>query len=168
MQASYLLCGFLCAVAFAHGYTLLVLLLLFLDLRHLGHTLRAYLPLVAGVVLSLGIATQAGISLNLFNIVVLPVIFGIGVDTAIHLTHTRRGGASVREMLRTTGRAAGLSALTTAIGFGSLIAVPSEGLQSIGWLAIIGIGCTTAFTTLGITASAALEGATAAPDAPPS
>ncbi|MGB0590693.1 MAG: MMPL family transporter [Myxococcota bacterium] len=145
---------------------LLVLLLLLLDLRHLGAVMRAYLPLLAGVLLSLGIAARAGISLNLFNIVVLPVIFGIGIDTAIHLTHTRRAGASVRELLSTTGRAAGLSALTTAIGFGSLLAVPSEGLRSIGWLALIGIGCTTAFTTLGIAAWSYLEGTTEAPDGP--
>jgi predicted RND superfamily exporter protein len=149
------------AVALA---ALLVLLLLLLDLRSLGAALRAYIPLLAGVVLSLGIAIRAGISLNLFNIVVLPVIFGIGVDTAIHLTHTRRDGASIRQMLQTTGRAAGLSALTTAIGFGSLLAVPSEGLQSIGWLAIIGIGCTTTFTTLGVAALACIEGAEATPE----
>jgi uncharacterized protein len=144
---------------------LLVLLLLLLDLRSLGAALRAYVPLLAGVVLSLGIATRAGISLNLFNIVVLPVIFGIGVDTAIHLTHTRRDGASIRQMLQTTGRAAGLSALTTAIGFGSLLAVPSEGLQSIGWLAVIGIGCTTIFTTFGVAALACITGAETTPEA---
>ena len=82
--------------------------------------------LLAGILISLGLINALGFSLNLFNIVVLPVMFGIGVDTAVHLTHRRREGATVSVMLSKSGKAAALSALTTAVGFASLLSVPSE------------------------------------------
>ena len=135
---------------------LVVLLLLLVDLRSASAALRAYLPLVMGIIISLGVATRVGLSLNLFNIIVLPVIFGIGVDTAVHLVYRRREGASVAVTLKRTGRAAALSALTSAVGFASLLSVPSEGLQSIGWLGLIGIVVTTMTTILGVSAMEAL------------
>ena len=58
-------------------------------------------------------------------------------------------------MLRTTGAASVISALTTAIGFASLLVVDSEGLRSIGWIAVI--GCTSLCTTALITAFATLR-----------
>ena len=142
------------AVALA---ALLVFLLLWWDQRSLSRTLRATLPLVVGFILTLGIAALIGLELTLFNIVVLPVILGIGVDTAVHLTHRLAQGVGVVEMLRTTGAAAGLSALTTAIGFGSLLSVASEGLRSIGWLALLGILCTSASTLALISAGEILR-----------
>ena len=84
-------------------------------------------------------------------------MFGIGVDTAVHLTHRRREGATVSVMLSKSGKAAALSALTTAVGFASLLSVPSEGLRSIGWVALIGVVVTTATTMLGITALESLR-----------
>lgn len=126
---------------------LVVFLLLFVDLRRYADVLTAFLALVAGVVTFLGILATAGIQLNMFNVVVLPTIFGIGVDTAIHLMHRLREGDSVGTTLRTTGAAAAVSAATTAVGFGSLLLVNNEGLRSIGWVAVIGIGCTYAATT---------------------
>ncbi|MDP6946122.1 MAG: MMPL family transporter, partial [Myxococcota bacterium] len=126
---------------------LVVFLVLLFDSRRLGRTLLTFLPLALGFILLLGVLGWADIPLNLFNIVVLPAIFGIGVDTAIHLSHRLREGHSVAEVLRTTGAAAGMSALTTAIGFASLLAVDNEGLRSIGWVAVIGIACTFVCTT---------------------
>ena len=134
-----------------------VLLLLLIDLRSISAALRAYMPLLAGILISLGLISALGFSLNLFNIVVLPVMFGIGVDTAVHLTHRRREGATVSVMLCKSGKAAALSALTTAVGFASLLSVPSEGLRSIGWVALIGVVVTTATTMLGITALESLR-----------
>jgi predicted RND superfamily exporter protein len=42
-----------------------------------------------------------------------------------------------------TAEAAGISSLLAVLGFASLIAVENRGLQSIGWVAVIGI--TTAY-----------------------
>ena len=137
------------AVGFA---ALVVFLLLAIDLRRLRWIALAFLPLAAGFVLFLGILAWAEIPLNLFNVVVLPTILGIGVDTSIHLVHRLRAGEPVRRVLRTAGAAAGISSLTTAIGFGSLLVVANEGLRSIGWVAVVGIICCYLTSTL-LTAS---------------
>ena len=86
------------------------------------------------------------IPLNLFNIVVLPTVLGIGVDTSIHLVHRLRDGEPVSRVFRKTGSAALVSAATTALGFASLLVVSNEGLRSIGLVAVIGIVCITVST----------------------
>ena len=122
---------------------LVVLLLLILDLRRAADVALAFVPLLVGFVVLLGALGWAGIPLNIFNIVVLPTVFGIGVDTAIHLVHRlREPGSTLWGVLRTTGAAAGISALTTVVGFLSLVFVANEGLRSIGWVAVIGITAT--------------------------
>jgi predicted RND superfamily exporter protein len=120
---------------------LVILLFLSVHFRRVSDVLMVFLPLVVGFVIFLGVLAFADISLNMFNIVVLPAIFGIGVDTAIHLVHRLNEGTSVRETLRTTGKAAFISSLTTAVGFLSLVVVSNKGLQSIGTVAAIGIAC---------------------------
>ncbi len=118
---------------------LVVLLLVSLDLRRARDVAAIFLPLTAGFVTFLGILGAANIHLNIFNIIVLPTIFGIGVDTSIHLVHRLREGAGVGLALRSTGGAAAVSSATTAVGFGALLFVSNEGLRSIGWVAAIGI-----------------------------
>lgn len=124
------------AVGLAAG---VVLLFLIGYLRNLRKVLLVFLPLIAGFTIFLGLLAALEIPLNIFNIVVLPTIFGIGVDTAIHLVHRLDEGASVRLAMRTTGAAAAVSSLTTAVGFFALTFVSNQGLVSIGWVAVIGI-----------------------------
>ncbi|MFN3198343.1 MAG: efflux RND transporter permease subunit [Bradymonadia bacterium] len=137
---------------------LVVLLLLTLDLRRPRRIALAYIPLITGFVIFLGALAWLQVPLNLFNIVVLPTIFGIGVDTAIHLLYrVEEEEGSVKPALATTGVASGVAALTTAVGFASLLMVNSEGLQSIGSVAVVGIAAiyvtttslTAAFVTIG-------------------
>ena len=137
---------------------LVVFIILLLTIRHLGFVLLAYLPLVSGFIIFLGILGWAEIYFNLFNVVVLPIVFGIGVDTAIHLVHRLREGATVYETLRTTGAAAAVSSVTTAVGFASLLLVGNAGLRSIGWVAVTGIITTYLITTVLIAVFAVLFG----------
>ena len=90
--------------------SLVVLLLLILDLRSARWVLIAYVPLGVGFSLFLGLLAWLQIPLNLFNIVVLPTILGIGVDTSIHLVHRLRDGEPVLRVFRKTGSAAMVSA----------------------------------------------------------
>ena len=120
---------------------LAVLLLLILDFRRLSDVLAAFLPLTLGVVCLLGFMGKMTMNLNMFNMVVLPTVLGIGVDTSIHLLHRVReeGPSRVGVVANTTGSAAGLSAATTAVGFGSFALATNPGLGTIGRLAPIGI-----------------------------
>ena len=84
---------------------------------------------------------------NFANVVVLPLLLGIGVDSGIHLVHRFRvaqaeGFARVSggEILRTsTARAILFSALTTMASFGTLAFAGHHGLASLGRLLTVGI-----------------------------
>ena len=120
---------------------LAVLLLLFIDFRTVREVAAAFLPLFLGVVAYLGYMGWTGQDINMFNMVILPTVFGIGIDSSIHLVHRVREEGVHRMSLiaNTTGSAAGMSAATTAIGFGSLALASNPGLRSIGVLAPVGI-----------------------------
>ena len=118
-----------------------ILVLLIVFFRRLCDVLVIYIPLVTSFLMLMGLLAWLGIPLNIFNVVVLPIAFGIGVDTSIHLVMRLNEGVSLRTTLATTGKAALLSTLTTAVGFLSLLAVSNEGLQSLGLVAALGVGC---------------------------
>ena len=83
-------------------------------------------------------AAWLGVPLNFANVVVLPLLFGIGIDTAIHLGVERR---RVHDVVGTwvTRRAVVLSALTTLGSFGCLAFSRHPGLASLGQLLALGL-----------------------------
>lgn len=123
---------------------LVVLGFLLLDVRSLRTTALVASPLVVGMLCFVGVMYAWGITLNMFNLIVLPSVIGIGIDNAIHVYHRyrREGPGSIDLVVRRTGLAAGLASLTTAVGFGSALVCHSPGLRSMGVLAIVGIACT--------------------------
>jgi predicted RND superfamily exporter protein len=117
-----------------------VLVVVLVDYRRPRELVMILTPIAAGFVLMLGFMGLADLHLDLFNVIVLPQIFGIGIDTGTHLAHRlREGGPHLRANLIATAEAAGISSLLAVLGFASLIAVENRGLQSIGWVAVIGI-----------------------------
>jgi hypothetical protein len=85
----------------------------------------------------------AGISFNLANLVILPLIIGIGVVNGVHLVHRYREEAdkNVNVLSRSTGQGVILSSLTTMIGFGSLMVADYQGVYSLGLVLTLGVGC---------------------------
>ncbi len=128
---------------------LAVLLVLLLDLRSARRTLLAFLPLPLGIGAFLGLTVYVDWPLNIFNMVIVPTFFGIGVDTAIHLVHRGREELRLAAALNrppnlgravgSVGAAAGMSSLTTAAGFFSMVLASNPGLASIGRMAPVGI-----------------------------
>ncbi len=91
----------------------------------------------------LGLMALSGIQVNLLNIFVTTMIIGIGVDYGIHALHRYReasaGGVERLEAgLLETGKAIALAALSTVVGFGSMALSRYPGLQSVGYVAILG------------------------------
>jgi len=73
--------------------------------------------------------------LNMANILVLPLIFGLGVDNGIHVVHRFRRDGSVDALLRSsTPRAVVISTLTTIGTFAALSLSPHRGTASVGLL----------------------------------
>ena len=121
-----------------------VFLLVFLDFRNLKAVLFVLMPLAIGILWMGVVMFLFGMKFNLFNIVVLPTVIGIGVDNGVHIYHRYKeeGPGSLSHVLRNTGSAISMTTLTTIVGYSGLILARHPGLNSIGDLAIIGISAT--------------------------
>jgi hypothetical protein len=99
---------------------LAVLAFLLISFRSIRYTLLAIAPLVIGLVWMLGIYPLLGFKINIINIVVIPLVLGMGIDFGIHLAHRFQVEQDIHTVYTYTGKAVFLSAFTTMIGFGSL------------------------------------------------
>jgi hypothetical protein len=82
-----------------------------------------------------------GIDFNFANVIVLPLLLGIGVDSGIHLVHRAKMRRSTTELLleTTTARSVFYSALTTVVSFGTLAFSAHRGVASLGVLLTVGM-----------------------------
>lgn len=121
-----------------------VFFIILLDVRSLKSTLLVMSPLVLGLTWMGGVMFLVGMKLNLFNMVVLPSVVGIGVDTGVHLHHRYRaeGPGSMYLVLKRTGPAVAVATITTIVGYTGLLLATHPGLTSIGKLAIVGLSTT--------------------------
>lgn len=117
-----------------------VILFLLLSFRSVKRSLIAAVPLVVGMIWMFGLYRLIGLRLNAINIVVIPLVIGIGIDFGIHLVHRFTVEKEIGTVYRYTGKAVFLSALTTMIGFGSLALIGSfPSVASIGAILFFGI-----------------------------
>ena len=119
-----------------------IALYLMLTLRNLRTTLLVLVPTLAGAVLTLGLMRLTGIQFNLANLVILPLILGIGVVDGVHILHRCREAPECGENVisKSTGQAVILTSLTTMIGFGSLMVADHQGVYSVGLVLTLGVG----------------------------
>jgi hopanoid biosynthesis associated RND transporter like protein HpnN len=125
-------------------YALVVIIaVLFADFRSLQNTLIAVTPLALGVCLSLGIMGLFGVPLNPANMIAFPLILGVGVDNGVHVLHDflLRRAEGRRTISFPIGRGVLVKALTTMIGFGTLMISSERGLASLGLILTLGVGC---------------------------
>src|SRR5690606_27913492 len=61
-----------------------------LDFKNCLDTLLAMLPPLCGMLLMFGFMGLLGVDLNPANLIVLPLILGIGVDDGVHVVHDFR------------------------------------------------------------------------------
>jgi predicted RND superfamily exporter protein len=126
------------AIAAAILGIVLVFVLMWADLGGPLRALLALLPLFIGMVWMLGGMALIGLRLNFFNIFVLTMIVGIGVDYGIHLLHRWHESGGDPAAVSETAKAIAVAALTTMVGFGSLVLSHYPGLRSVGGAAILG------------------------------
>ncbi len=115
--------------------------ILLLVLRNLRDTLLVLLPLLLASLFTAAATVLFGIPFNFANIIALPLLFGLGVDSGIHMAHRlheieRQGGN-----LLDTSEAKGVfyGALTTVFSFSSLALTSHQGTASMGLLLSIGL-----------------------------
>jgi predicted RND superfamily exporter protein len=80
---------------------------------------------------------------NFANVIVLPMLLGMGIDSGIHLVHRHRTKPEEVDVLATsTARAVFFSAVTTSVSFASLAFAPHRGMAAVGKLLTLGVGMT--------------------------
>ncbi len=125
--------------ALAGGIGLVVVFLMLLwELKSVAGALFCLVPVASGVIWTAGVMAVLEFPLNLLNIFVVTMVIGVGVDYGIHMLHRLREGASM-EGLGETARTVALAAMTTIVGFGSLVTTHYPGLKSIGWMTSGGV-----------------------------
>ena len=115
-----------------------IALIAWLDLRSIGLAALAVGTVIAGVGMTLGAMPLLGVDVNLANFFAIPMLIGLGVDSAIHIIHRARQDPA---RLGNTVRAVGFTALTTAIGFGALVFADHRGMRSLGLVMLAGSLC---------------------------
>lgn len=123
-----------------------IVLLLAADLRSLSGVALSVLSLGLGLSWAFGLAEWLGWKLGVFNMLVIPVALGLGIDGAIHVYHRYRRDPTTfaTSPLGVTGFAVLASSLTTVAGFSGLLFVSHRGLATIGQLAVAAVGLTLA------------------------
>jgi len=99
------------------------------------------LPVAVGSLWTVGVMDLFSIRFNLANLVILPLILGIGVVNGIHIIHRYREEESANILSLSTGQAVVLSSLTTMIGFGAMMAARHQGIFSLGLVLTLGVFC---------------------------
>ena len=119
-----------------------VALLIYLDFRSWPLTAVSLLPVVLACLWTLGIMGALQVRLNFMNLIVFTMVLGIGVDYGVHVLHRglQSSPENLGDELARVNRGVVLAALTTLAGFGSLVTSSYPGLQSMGAVALMGVG----------------------------
>jgi hypothetical protein len=116
-------------------YALLAIsLVLWILQGRLDDTLLVLTPVLLGGVLTGAAMVALGMPFNFANVIVLPLLLGMGVDSGIHLVYRDRtfGDAEASLLETTTARAVFYSAATTMASFASLATSGHRGISSLG------------------------------------
>lgn len=125
----------------------LVVLILAIDFRSLKDAGLALVPTAIGWLWMTGIMAAVGMRFDVANVVSMPLVLGIGIAFGVHMMHrcreVERDGRAMEERLDTvvrgTGGAIAVAALTTIVGFAGLTLSAHGGMKSFGTLMMVGI-----------------------------
>ena len=146
--------------------------LLFLLWQRPGDVALVLSTLALGSILTCASMALLGLSFNFVNVLVLPLLFGIGVDSGIHLVHRARYDAenpsdTTGSLIETaTAGAVFYSAMTTTLSFGTLALSGHKGMQGLGIMLTIGMFWTIVANLIVLPALLVLCGISAAPRLP--
>ncbi|SFU50985.1 hypothetical protein SAMN05216339_103122 [Nitrosomonas eutropha] len=121
-----------------------VVIALLLMLRSIKYTVLVLIPLLLSSIF-IGIFTVLlDTPFNFANIIALPLLLGLGIDSSLHMVHRSMDNQVGSEVLihTSTARAIFYSALTALVDFASLMFSPHKGTASMGTLLAVGLAFT--------------------------
>jgi len=133
--------GFRNSILWAAGVAILAIFALLVVLfRSLMMAMLALIPLVVGTGLTVSLMWMLNLPFNQANVLFVPLILGEGIEFGIIILARWRLEESARAIAlpASTAKGVALAALTTTLGFGSLMVSGHQGTFSLGLLATVG------------------------------
>ena len=120
---------------------ILIALFLRLVMKTWMEVLLVLMPLLLALCYTVALAVLLDIPFNFANIIVVPLLLGIGVDSGIHVIHRVRDmkGVDCHILETSTSRAVLFSSLTTIMSFGSLSFMHHAGTAGMGKLLTLSV-----------------------------
>ncbi len=126
-----------------------ITVILYFALQRVADVAIVLSPLLLGMLVSVALMAWLDSPFNFANVIALPLLLGVGVDSGIHmLTRARLMDSGKSLASSSTARGVVISALTTTVSFGSLAFSPHPGTASMGLLLTIGMIAIVAATLL--------------------
>jgi hopanoid biosynthesis associated RND transporter like protein HpnN len=123
--------------------------ILYLALRRFSDVLIVLSPLLLGTLFCAAVMVWLDAPFNFANVIALPLLLGVGVDSGIHmLARARLMGDGTTLASSSTARGVVTSALTTTVSFGNLAFSSHPGTASMGLLLSVGMIAILAATLL--------------------
>ena len=121
-----------------------VVVILLVLLRSIKYTLLVLLPLLLSSLFTAAFTILLDVPFNFANIIALPLLLGLGIDSSLHMVYRSINNELVSEVLihTSTARAIFYSALTALVDFASLIFSSHLGTASMGILLTVGLAFT--------------------------
>ncbi len=114
-------------------------LLLLVVLRSVRDSLMVMAPLILAGLLTVAVTVLINVPFNFANVIVLPLLFGLGVSSGINMMVRSRQQGNRSLLITSTPRAVLFSALTTIGSFGSLAVSKHPGMASMGLLLTVAL-----------------------------
>ena len=127
--------GHAVAMAFRQASTIalvLVAILLAISLKSLRYCIGVLIPLLLATLLTAAAMDISGITLNLANVIVAPLLAGLGVSYGIYMALRQRREGMHGLFVSATPQAILFSALTTLCSFGSMAISGDTAMHSLG------------------------------------
>ena len=108
--------------------------------RSVWDVLLAFFPLGLAALTTCAALVLIDDPFNFANVIVIPMLLGMGIDNGVHLVHRHRTNPEEKVVLATsTARAVFYAAMTTILSFGSLAFASHRGIAAIGKLLTLGV-----------------------------
>ncbi|MGL1893695.1 MAG: MMPL family transporter [Spirochaetaceae bacterium] len=113
---------------------IIVFILLLIDFKSFKLALMTISPLILSFISLFAVMAIFKIDFDFINFIAIPLLIGIGIDDAIHISHRYllEGVGSMDKVIKHAGSAVLLTSITTVIGFASFIPSPMVGLSKSG------------------------------------
>lgn len=118
-----------------------IVVALLIVLRSFKYALLVLIPLLLSSLFTAAFTVLLDVPFNFANIIALPLLLGLGIDSSLHMVHRSIHNELVSEVLihTSTARAIFYSALTALVDFASLMLSSHQGTASMGILLTVGL-----------------------------